>query len=828
MASLLLGSVRALKRDARSSHLRVIAAALIIAVAAMTAVGTFTDRIERALARQASALLAGDLAVTANAPLPAQYRAMALALGLEVTDWLSTRSMITAGTALQMIEIKAVTAGYPLRGDLLIANAPFGPAARARLPPAAGTVWVETRLLAALHAQVGDTVRIGAAKLRITALIVLEPDRAGDLFNLAPRVLMNLADVPATRLILPGSRVQYSLIVAGPSAQVARLRHQLPSADPGIRIIEPAAARPEVRSALTHARQFLTLAALVATTLAGLGILIAAEGFAREQVDAIAILRTLGASRAAIAKRYIGEVAVLGIVASAIGAGLGLALESGLSGLLSGWVQGGLPRASLAPAAFGVITGSIALSGFALPQLLALREVSPARVLRRDHLWQNTRPGVLVGGAVSALVLLAPWSSGDLAITAWSLAGFAGCLGALLLSAHGLLKLLRHWRPVRRGWKVGLANLVQRPGLARLQIAALGLSVMAILLLALVRTDLVASWTASAPPDAPDQFLINIQPEQVSALAHYLAQHQVQVAGFYSMVRGRLVEINGRAISPDDYPDARAKRLADREFNLSAATTLKTDNRIVAGSFWTPQSTTAQFSVDEDVARALDLKLGDSVTFQVAEQRVQAQVTSLREINWETMQANFFVLAPPATLRALPATFITSFKLPTGKFSILRNLSAQFPSVTVIDVVAILQQIRTIMDKALAAIQFVFSFTVAAGLLVVLAAIQATQAERLQSAAIMKTLGATRAQVLGITVAEFTVLGILAGVIGAIAATGAAWLIATRAVHVGFTLNIPFALIAIALALFVVLAAASYLIIRIWRQPVADIFREWY
>lgn len=823
-------SARALRRDLRNPHLLVVALALTIAVASMTAVATFTDRIQRALTAQASSLLAADLALTASQPLPPHYRAHAARDGLATSEQLSMRSMVNHAGGLQMIELKAVTATYPLRGELLVADAPFAKPEIARQGPPPGDVWVESRLLSILHSQVGDRVRIGAATLKIARVLKLEPDRAGDLFSIAPRVMMNIADVPATRLVLPGSRLQYSLLLAGAPQQVADFAEfaATDSKRHGVRIVHPAEARPEVRSALEHAEQFLGLAALVATTLAGLAILVAAHSFAREQVDAIAVWRTLGATRRVIGWRYSLEILFLGIGAATLGAGLGSAFEFGLAQALRGWLQGDLPAASATPALRGVCSGVLALMGFALPQLLALRDVSPSRVLRRDLPWAAPRPGVIIGSGIAAVGLLAPWDAGDPEVTLIALAGLAACLVLLFAAGRAALVLVQAMRRRRSAWWfAGVANLTRRPGLASLQICALGLSIMAIVLLGLVRTDLVTGWTKSLPADAPDQFLINIEPEAVAALGRFLEAHGITTGGIYSMTRARLVSINDRPVIPEDFADPRARRLADREFNLSAASTLKADNRIVAGDFWRPGDPPDQFSFEIEIAQTLGIKLGDVITYRIAERTLSGTVTSLRAVNWETMEANFFVVAPPALLADHPATFITSFRLPDGRFDILQELAAQFPSVTVIDVMALLRQVRAVMDKALAAIEFVFLFTLAAGLIVVFAAVQATHGERLHDATVMKTLGATRRRILGITSVEFLSLGTLAGVIGALGASAAAWALATRVMNIHFTFN-PWLLVTGAgLGTLAVWLAGLRAVFSTWRQPVAQVLREW-
>ncbi|MSR14004.1 MAG: FtsX-like permease family protein [Gammaproteobacteria bacterium] len=824
-SSLAQQAIRSLLRDRRNSHLIIVAIALIIAVASMTAVATFTDRIKRALSTQASQLLAGDLALTSSRPLPPLYRRRAQAAHLRISENLSLRSMVSAESGLQMVELKAVSDTYPLRGELLIAPAPFAAASRASTGPRPGTVWVESRLLTMLKTVIGAPLRLGTAEFQIAGVLVLEPDRAGDLFSIAPRVMMHLDDIPATDLVLPGSRVQHSLIVAGAAKSVAQFRASLDD-NAEVRIITPAEARPEVRSALEHAEQFLSLAALVATTLAGLAILVAAHSFAREQLDSIAIMRTLGASRRILALRYMFEIFLLGLIASSIGAGFGMALEFGLAHVLAGWLQGDLPIASAWPAVFGVGVGTASLAGFALPQLLALRDVPPARVLRRDHGTYLARRRTLLSSGCVAIVLLAPWYAGDPATTGWALLGLGACLVMLLLSARVVLVLLSTlYRRSAHWWRLGLINLIRFPALTSLQICALGLSIMAVMLLGFVRGDLVAGWATSLPPDAPDQFLINIEPEEVASLGDYLHQQGVTVEGFYSMARARLVSINDHLVSPDDYPDPRARRLAEREFNLSAATALKPDNRVTTGRFWQPNDPIDQFSFEVEIANSLGIRLGDTVTYRIAEQLLTGRVTSLREVNWETMQANFFVVAPPALLAPHPATFITSFKLPPGRFEILRDLAHRFPSVTILDVMALLRQVRGVMDKSLAAIQFVFLFTVGAGIVVVYSAVQATQVRRLHDTTVMKTLGGTRKRILALTAVEFLALGTVTGLIGALGASVAAWMLATRVLHIEFHFNPQAFAIGSCLGIFAVVLAGLHTVIRGWHQPTAEVLR---
>ncbi|HMM76173.1 MAG TPA: FtsX-like permease family protein [Gammaproteobacteria bacterium] len=825
VAATLRLAARLCRRDLRSAPCLVIVLAALVAVAAITAVGAFTDRVRLALDAQASALLAGDLALMSSEPLPAAARDAAQAAGLASSEILAMRSVVAHGKDLQLIELKAVGAGYPLRGELLVGDAPFAPGHRAGGIPPRGEAWVEPRLLSRLGLALGDELAIGEARLRATKLVLLEPDRAGSFFAIAPRVLMNLADLPATGLIAPGSRVQHGLLVAGERAAVARFRHTV-EPGPHARWQTPGDARPEIRAAMTHASQFLGLATLVATTLSGVAILLAARSFARARFDGIALLRTLGATRAQLAWLLGGEFLLLGLLAAALGTIAGYLLQFVLAGLLADWTQTALPPPSWRPALQGLFGGIAAVTGFALAPLLELREVPPVRILRAEIEPPRTRAASTLLYAALALGLLAPWGSGDWRLTAWALAGFGATLAALALAGHGLLALVaRLRRRVGIAWRAGLANLVRRRRHSLWQIVALGLGVLALLLLGVLRGDLLAQWRATLPADAPDQFLINIQQDETRPLAAFLSARGLAGSQLYPMYRGRLLAIAGKPIDPDTYPDPRARRLADREFNLSTATALKADNRIVAGRFWAGEAA-PQFSVETEIAQTLGIRLGDTLRFGIADREVEARVTSLREVDWDTMQANFFVLAPPGLLADQPATYITSFRLPPGDATLLPELVARFPSVTVIDVGALFGQVRSIMTRATGAVEFVFIFTLAAGLVVLFAALQATQAERLYDATIMKTLGASRRTVAQAIAVEFTVLGVCAGLVGAAGAWGTGWLIATRVMRVDYGFDPMLFIAGIALGVGGIVGVGVYAILRALREPVANLLRR--
>ncbi|MSQ68805.1 MAG: FtsX-like permease family protein [Gammaproteobacteria bacterium] len=816
---------RFFRRDIRSAQFLVIGLAVVIAVASITAVSTFTARVRGALDEQSHALLAADLAVVSSEALAPKLTELARAGGLRTARFLTLRTMLSAGENLQLGELKAVDAGYPLRGSLIVRDTVDGVDHVATALPAPGEVWVDARLPGLLGVTLGAKIGIGEASFTLTRLLLLEPDRAGEFFALAPRVLINLESLPATRLIAPGSRVQHSLLLAGPRAALAAFRSTAPL-DRHARFLSPADARPEIRAALTHAEQFLGLAALTATTLAGIAILLAARSYAGERLDTVALLRTFGASRRQVLLLVIGELVLLALTASALGAGLGYGAQNILAAALRGWTQGVLPPPGWAGVARGFMAGVIAVAGFGLAPLVALRQVPPARILRQDTQVPGTRPLVSGVYALVALVLLAPWDSGDWRLTAWALLGFGGVLCLLAGAGLGLVTLLGALRgQAGIAWRSGLANLARRRHQSVWQITALGLGIMALLLLGLLRSDLLLRWQETLPASTPDQFLVNIQPAQVAALQAFFTTHQLPETALYPMVRGRLVAIAGRPVGPDTYPDPRAKRLVDREFNLSWSHAVRADNRIVAGSFW-GAAAGPQFSVEVELAKRLGIKLGDKLRFSIADQEVEASVTSLREVAWDSMQVNFFVVSPVSLLGHQPTTFITSFRLPPDHPTLLRELVGVFPNITVIDVGALLAQVRNIMARVADAVQFVFLFTLAAGVIVLVAALRATQADRIYDAVILKTLGAPRRLIASAVAIEFAAVGLCAGLVGGVGAGFGGWLIARQVLHIEYVVQPAVIGWGILAGLAAIVAVGLYAVLGALREPVSTALRK--
>jgi putative ABC transport system permease protein len=764
-------ALQGLRREWRSGELRLLAAALTLAVAAVTSVGFFTERVEGLLRWQGSELLAADLVIESPEPPAASLRQQARALGLRTTHTLTFPSVVMSDGNPQLVQVKAVEAGYPLRGQLLLRGEQEDPVAAAGVP-AAGEVWVEPRLLTLLQRQTDEQLSLGEADFRIARLIELEPDRGGNLFQLAPRVMLNLQDIPATGLVSPASRVSHRLLFAGSADKVEAFRRwsqgRLPA---NARTLSVQDARPELRTALERGSRFLALAALVAVLVTGAAIALASRRLIERQSDSVAVMRCLGAQSGFLRDTLILRLLLLLLITGLIGAALGYLAQTLLAQLLGDWFTQPLPPPSLKPLITGFATGALTLFGFALPSLLRLPRVPPLRVLRQDLGPTPPGPWLLGLSAFAALGALLFWQADDPKLASTVLGGALlllvslSLISLLLIRSTGALQLR-----VRGVWRFGLAALSRHPTATLLQLCGFGIGVMAILLLAVVRVDLLNAWEATLPAGTPNRFLINIQPDQAEAVAAFLETEGLDGARLYPMIRGRLTHINGLPVVAENYDHPRAQRLASREFNLSQGMQMQSDNRILQGAWWERAEAPPQFSVETGIAEALGIGLGDKLTYLIAGQSVSAPVTSLRSVKWDSFNVNFFVIASPATLAGTPATYITSFHLPPQREAVARELIQRFPNLTLLDVSAILGQVRRVMARGSTAVEYLFLFTLAAGLLVLYAGIQAGAESRRHEAAILRTLGANRRQLLGAAAIEFSTLGLLAGLLATLGA----------------------------------------------------------
>ncbi|WDD94758.1 FtsX-like permease family protein [Burkholderia sp. FERM BP-3421] len=789
---LLRQAVRMTRRDWRAGELTLLIVALVLAVAALTSVGFLADRLRQGLERDARQMIGADFIVRGDRPLDPSFTEQARALGLRTATTAVFPSMVgTPGAdgASRLAAVKAVSTGYPLRGAVELEDGANRPARPAAAIPAPGTVWADPALLDALHLRVGDPLRVGSRTFVVSAAIARELDRGFSFVNFSPRVMLRDDELASTGLIAYGSRVTYRLLVAGGEAAIGRFERYAHARVDGGRLRGVALeslreGQPQVRQTLDRARHFLTLVALLTALLAAVAIAMAAQRYMRRHLDGCAAMRCLGASRRTLGALFAIEFTLLGLVGGLLGAALGYAGHRVLLGALGSLIEVALPAPTVWPAAVGIAAGLVLLLGFALPPLVPLTRVPPVRVLRRE--WGDAARIAWLGygfgvALFAGLLILA---AGNLKLGLIVAGGFAG--GLVLFALLARLALLAGARAVRGGrvaagfgWRYALASLHRRGAASALQITALALGLMCLLLISVTRNDLVAGWRQSTPPDAPNQFLIDIQPDQHDAVAAYLGAHGVAAVALEPMVRGRLVAVNGKPVNPDDYKRDDARRLVDREFNLSYTTRLPDDNRITAGA-WYGATDTPQISIEAGLAKTLGVQPGDRLRFDVTGLTVEAPVTSVRKLDWGSFKVNFFVLMPPAALRDFPATYITSFHLPPGRQRALDSLIVQYPNITAIDIAPILAQLQRVLLQVIGAVQFLFGFTLAAGVLVLYAALAGTRDERMREAALLRALGASRAQVGAVQRAEFIVVGVLAGAMAAAGAIAIGSVLATR------------------------------------------------
>ena len=788
--TLLRLSVRQFRRGWKSGEYTVMAAALALALAAVSAVGFFTARVQTAVNQQAGESLAADLVLRSGEPLPPKFDAEARAHGADTVPLLDFPTVLLNGDATQLAEVHAVSTGYPLRGRVRLSRVPFGPAEPAAGIPARGEVWLEPRIFSALGLKVGDNLQVGSLTVHIAASIDYLPDGGFGFAALAPKLVLNSADLPLTGLVDANSRVDYRLLVAGSPETVAALQEAWEGAlPPGVRLQDARDGRPELVNAIDRSQRFLALAALVSALISAVAVVLAARRYATRYTDAAAVLKCLGLSRHRVQAILLLELAWLGLAAGIAGVLLGYLAQFGLVAVLKELLPARLPAPPLAPAFSALGMGLVLLMGFALPPLMRLGDTPPARVLRRDLAPPPARGFVVYGLAVAACFGLTLWQVKTLALSLYVLGGLTLTVLLLGAGAFALLALLRRLRhQAGAGWRYGLANLNRHRRDAVVQMVAFGIGLMVLLLLALVRADLLASWRTTLPDDAPNQFIINIQPDERATVTRFFTDHGVKAPVLYPIVRARLTAVAGVPVVDVKTPDGRSRDMLDREQNLSWSANLPAANTVTAGQWW--QGTEAekpQASLEEDFARSIGAKLGDTLSFDLAGTPLTVTVTSLRKVRWDSFQPNFFIELSPGALEAHPATWITSVYLPPQQAPMLADLLRELPSLTLFDVDAIMQQVRHLMDQASLAVEYVFLFTLGAGIVVLLAAVQATRDERRFEAAVLRAIGASTRRLRSAAAAEYAALGLASGLLGALAATLVAWVLARRVFSLPYT-----------------------------------------
>ncbi|CAB5666092.1 FtsX-like permease family [Comamonas aquatica] len=779
---------RTLWRDARAGELRLLWVAVTLAVAALTSVAFFANRLEAGLQRDARQLLGGDVVIASDDGQLQRFVDQAEALGLRHVTTLVFPTMGRAtearGGMAKLVALKAVDQGYPLRGRLQVADA-AGAAGRATAEiPAPGQAWVDAALLSALELQVGDTLLLGDASLHIAQVITAEPDRGGGFMSFAPRVMIRAQDLAATGLVQPASRITWRLAVAGEDAQTvvryaAWAQAQIGEGRrAGLRLESLDSGSPEMRRTLERGEKFLSLVALLAALLSAVAVALAARAFAQGHLDVAAMLRVLGLPQRRIAAAYALEFAVVGLLASLLGVALGWGVHHAFVWLLAGLVADGLPPPNLWPVGFGVGMGMTLLLAFGLPPALQLAQVPPLRVLRRDvGAIKPLSAGVLGVGVLGFGALLMVVSR-DPKLGGIAVGGFAAAallFAALAWVAVWLLRRLVRENAAPRWLILATRQLAARPGYAVVQVSSLAVGLLALVLLVLLRTDLVSSWRQATPAHAPNRFVINIMPDQAQAFRSHLEQAGVQGYDWFPMIRGRLVEVNGQAVRPENYTDDRAQRMLDREFNLSNALAMPDKNTVTAGQWVAGEADGA--SVEDGIAQTLGLHLGDTLVFDIGGVRHSVRLTSLRKVDWGSMRANFFIMFPVASVPDVPTTYMAAYRAP-AQAGFDNALLRQFPNITNVDLDSTIAQVQRVLDQVIRAVEFLFAFTLAAGLVVLFAAVTATREERAREYAIMRALGAQSRLLRQVQRAELAGVGLLAGFLASCVAMLVGWALA--------------------------------------------------
>ena len=778
---------RALWRDARAGELRLLILAVALAVAALSAVGFFADRLQGGLARDAKALIGGDAVLRSDGATPPAFIEQAQALGLRTSQQLTFPTMARApdefGGAAKLVSLKSVDERYPLRGQMRVAEALGATDVATREVPAPGTAWVDEALLLSLDLQLGQSLWLGDALFRVTRLIVVEPDRGSGFMSFAPRVMIHQQDIPATGLVQPASRLNYRLAVAGEPGAVERFttwaEQSIETQDlRGVRLDSLEGGRPEMQRTLGRAEKFLNLVALLAALLCAVAVAIAARGFAQRHLDDCAMLRVLGVPQATMARAYLLEFSLVGLVASALGLLLGFLVHHAFVVLLAGLVSVNLPSAGWTPVALGLGMGMTLMLAFGLPPVLQLAQVPPLRVIRRDV--GQIKPATLgvIGVGLLGFAVLLMVASRDVLLGSIAVGGFALAVVLFAGVAYAAVRLLRasvNEATAPRALVLATRQLSARPAYAVVQISALSVGLLALVLLVLLRTDLIASWRNATPPDAPNRFVINVQPDQSESFQQALRDGGVQRFDWYPMIRGRLATINDQAVNAESYTEDRVARLVEREFNLSHTATAPEHNEVIEGR-WLDNEPGA-ISIEAGLAKDLGVGVGDRLGFDIAGQMVDARITSVRKVDWASMRVNFFVVFTQGQMSDVPLSYISAFRAPEVK-GFDNQLVRQFPNITHVDMTQTLAQVQRVLGQVIAAVEFLFVFTLAAGLVVLMTAITATRGEREREFAILRAVGASSALLRQVQRIELLGVGLLAGFLASVVAVAVGWALA--------------------------------------------------
>ena len=819
---------RSFGRELRSGEVLVLLAAVSLAVAALTAVGFLTDRIGKAVARQANEVLAADLRLRSQEPIPDSWRDTAEEYELQTAETNTFPSVVFAADLSALATIKAVSSSYPLRGNVRIADTLFGEQRVVDGIPARGQVWADGALLARVDADVGDRLMVGESELVVTAVLTYRPDQSIGFASLAPSLLMNIDDIPASGLIGEGSRVGYALLVAGDETAVNEFSEAIAADDaPSVRVSSREESSDRANNAADRAQRFLSLTAVISLLLSAVAVAMSARRFAHRRMDTVALMKSLGATQGFVISVALVQLMLLGVLGIIAGSIVGYAAEEILSWMLSDLIASDLPGVGPMPLILGSGSALVLLAGFALPSLIQLRNTPPLRVLRHDAMPPAPSRILVAGLSLAAVAALLYRSVGDARMLVILLGGIVIIAAAVYAVGRALVATMGHFRSgVGVAWRYGLANVARRGRDSAVQVVAFGLGLTVLLLLTIVRTDLLQGWRQTLDEDAPNHFMINIQPQELESVANIYAAAGIEVPRFVPMIRARMSTINGVSVKEREYPDPGGQWMATREANLSFAAKLSESNEVVDGEWW-PEDYDGPplVSVEEEAAFETGLVVGDKMTFAIAGRELEVTIASIRKINWDSFQPNFFMVFSPGALDGMPTTYISSLRIEKEQQPVLIKLVRAHPSISVIDLDSILQQIRGIIEKASLAVQAVFVFTLLAGIAVLFAAVQSTIDERRFESAMLRALGARKRTVFSGVMTEFAALGAAAGLLASAGASILAAVVAVQLFDLPYEFNPLLWTVGVAAGVLIVCASGFVAARGAVNAPPVDVLR---
>ena len=782
---------RFLWRDWKGGELGVLFASLAIAVAIVTSITLFIDRLQGSILAGSSVFIGADQMLSSPEPLDPNWRTEAQKQQLQVSEALTFQSMVFSGDNMLLADLKAIDQHYPLKGNLGIADVAFGEGKPINHGPKPGEVWVESRILPALNINVGDRLSVGASELKIGAVLTQEPDRGGSMFGIGPRVMMNVADLEKTSIIQPGSRVRYRLMYSGDEDLLEKFTRWLkPQMNSSQQLLGVKEGRPAISKSIERAEKFLMLACLLGVVMAAVALAMAARRYCLRQYNYVAVMKSFGATSSEINRLYMSKMIGLGLIASLFGAFLGWLVQAGFVWILRDYLPEDLPAAHLRPWLIGIATGLVCLISFVFPPLIDLKSVSPLRVIRRDLEPPGAAALMIYGFGIVGTFCLMWWYGSNLMLAISLMVGGMGAIAVMMLVVRAILGVTRA-TGMQAGsqWKLAMAAIQRRKSSSTLQIMTFSLAILLLLVIATVRTSLVEEWQNQIPAGAPNYFLMNIgKPDREPLKSHFQSQN-IEPRPFYPVVLGRLNLINGQSMAEHLGREPRGNEHR-RALNLSWSQQLSEDNKILDGEWWSADDVGKPLiSIEQDIANRFKLSIGDTLEFTIADQILTATIRSIRSVKWDSMNPNFYFMFPPGLLENQPATYLSSFYLPASNKVQLNGIVRNFPTVTLLDLDSVIIQIRSIISQVSLAVELVLGMILFAGLLVLIASIRSSLDERFHENAILRTLGASRKLIMGSLLIEFSLLGLIAGTLAALGAEATLYMLQTRIFLIEYTLH---------------------------------------